>query len=549
VDPVLHTILTLLLAVLVIILTALLFIRRRAEKKQAAAIARMSAVEFAELLRSNSLEGTIQVVASKVSDLLKSAFGCEGIVFLRKQRGFLELNYYHGIRRFSRGEFRTRFTRELAEELRKDFRPRPLDTLDSVLPQNIMAHLRRHNLDLVFPIYWRDNLYGIYFIHSSLTTDSETFHVLIAALAQSLSAAYHIKWHENKLERERRKNHQEPSPVPNNAAPRNVLRLVRNRNADSVVREIFRDLQKDLRLRDAVLMYEPREKDGPLRVLQTSSGRELRAIDRQQLRRLAEVLTEHSQIDLERAAQQDPACRSAADSLNGMGLRSAVVFPLSRERAGLFLWGDSRSPAHVSTHLRDMAMAAQELVYNAESFEQAEEMSYTDGLTGLANRRYFLRRLHEEIDRAKRYSRSLALIIFDMDELKVINDTHGHLAGDAVIRRLGQILRRSIRAIDIIARYGGDEFCVIMPEADGEQCRRFMERLQHKIGNTRFAVKAGGPELVCTISLGGSVYPSDAAVAEDLIHNADMALLAAKEAGRNSYRQFSPDLKVGSASN
>jgi diguanylate cyclase (GGDEF)-like protein len=173
------------------------------------------------------------------------------------------------------------------------------------------------------------------------------------------------------------------------------------------------------------------------------------------------------------------------------------------------------------------------LIENAESFERVEELSYTDNLTQLSNQRYFLKRLSEEIDRAKRYNRSLALIIFDLDELKSINDNYGHLAGDAVLKRLGQILKRSIRAIDIIARYGGDEFCVIMPEADRATCRRFMERLREKISGANFSVDDSGGEYRCTISQGGAVFPEHGERVEELIRSADQALLTAKGRGRD----------------
>ena len=107
------------------------------------------------------------------------------------------------------------------------------------------------------------------------------------------------------------------------------------------------------------------------------------------------------------------------------------------------------------------------------------------------------------------------------------------MAGDAILRQMGVILRKSIRAIDIVARYGGDEFCVIMPEADANTCVKFMDRLQQKIAGTTFEFEGQPLGLSCTVSLGGAIYPDHAQGTRELIEAADKALLRAKESGRN----------------
>ena len=128
-----------------------------------------------------------------------------------------------------------------------------------------------------------------------------------------------------------------------------------------------------------------------------------------------------------------------------------------------------------------------------------------------------------------------------MDELKTVNDTFGHQAGDAVLRQVGQSLKKSIRGIDIIARYGGDEFCVIMPEADSQTCAQFMDRILKTIAKTKIMLKNSSEPLYCTVSLGGAVFPIHASDGKSLVYKADMALLRAKNSGRSRYFMYTAD--------
>jgi len=170
---------------------------------------------------------------------------------------------------------------------------------------------------------------------------------------------------------------------------------------------------------------------------------------------------------------------------------------------------------------------------NVKEYKKVEKLSYTDGMTDLHNYRYFSNRLEEEVIRAKRYDHPLSLIILDIDHFKNYNDSLGHQQGDVALRELSEILRKSVRKIDIVSRYGGEEFCVIMPEVKGSGCKKFMERLRKKVEDHHFKGEEVQPKGKITISLGGATFPQDAATMDELIYKADFSLYEAKRGGRN----------------
>lgn len=535
-----QTVLVIFLTLLVVILATLLLIRVRSERRRLAAIARMDLNHFSEFLRSNSLEGSIQEVAGKVSDLLKEACGCEVIVFLRKRRHFLDLNYFHGIRKFNRKEIRARYTDDLVKRLRGQVYPEPVMQLETLLPEKLYRSLREWECDLYFPIFWRDHLYGLYFIKSTIESNSPSFKLLVAALAQSLSAAYHIRWHESKFGRMQdrladSKDEKMTRPPEKKPSSPGILKLVRHRNSETLVEEIVGEMQRELNLEHMAFLYESKSEPSSLRVIESGEPAGLEPPPHEKLAGLLGKLSVNGWLNVNDLHKQGEQAAAWGQRLKKAGLSYVAKFPLTEERAAVVTWSDRRKPSEVQLQLRELETTAGHLMENAVSFERVEELSYTDNLTGLANRRYFARRLEEEIDRAKRYQRSLGLIIFDLDELKSVNDRYGHQAGDAVIQRIGELLKQSIRSIDVVARYGGDEFCVIMPESDRATCRQFMDRLQRKIVGSRFSFEQIKSDLEFTISQGGAVYPDHGTTSEQLIFAADMALLKAKEAGRNKY--------------
>jgi two-component system cell cycle response regulator len=157
-------------------------------------------------------------------------------------------------------------------------------------------------------------------------------------------------------------------------------------------------------------------------------------------------------------------------------------------------------------------------------------MAVTDGLTNTANRKQLDAILDEEIPRAQRYGHPLALLMLDIDRFKDINDTHGHLVGDYVLCGLASILQRRLRPTDKLGRYGGEEFCVILPETDAAAATQIAEELRALVEEHAF--ETGGKRLVVTISIGVAGL-RDEMTREAFYQLADERLYAAKHAGRN----------------
>jgi diguanylate cyclase (GGDEF)-like protein len=219
------------------------------------------------------------------------------------------------------------------------------------------------------------------------------------------------------------------------------------------------------------------------------------------------------------------------------GLQIGAKLSFTQKRFGLVLLGeksDGSKYRQIDLQILAILISMLEMTHNnIKNYKTLEELSYTDSMTGLYNYRYFYKRFTEEVFRAKRFSRKLALVIFDIDDFKVYNDTYGHQAGDFLLKQLGELLSLTVRSIDVVSRYGGDEFCVIMPESDQDECFKFMERLRKAIMSYSFKDESVGQEHNVTVSLGGAIYPHDARTVDRIIYCADMALLKAKSLERN----------------
>src|SRR4051812_16476084 len=179
------------------------------------------------------------------------------------------------------------------------------------------------------------------------------------------------------------------------------------------------------------------------------------------------------------------------------------------------------------------------VVYRSLQLPSLEMAARLDSKTELFNARYFASALDGELERAKRFERPLSILLADLDLLRDVNNTCGHLAGDAVIRGVADVLRSQLRPFDIPGRFGGEEFAVALPEASHEEALVIAERIRAAVANAEFKLPSGDGFVTATISLGVATHPESETV-DDLIHQADLALYRSKALGRNRVSGTAP---------
>jgi diguanylate cyclase (GGDEF)-like protein len=218
------------------------------------------------------------------------------------------------------------------------------------------------------------------------------------------------------------------------------------------------------------------------------------------------------------------------------GLRSYALFPLSsRDRAiGVLALGSSRDAAFDEStlaRLQPLADAVALAFENVRLFQKTRQLSITDEITPLHNFRYFHQALDRELKLVNRYGSVLSLLFVDLDRFKPINDQYGHLRGSRTLREVGFLIRAAVRETDIPARYGGDEFVVILPQTDGAPARLLAEKLRRLVEGHTF-LQEEGINARLGVSLGVATYPSEATTKEALIRLADKRMYEDKESRR-----------------
>lgn len=192
----------------------------------------------------------------------------------------------------------------------------------------------------------------------------------------------------------------------------------------------------------------------------------------------------------------------------------------------------NESDEQILTTIADFAGIA---ISNAKALEKINHLAITDDLTGLYNSRYFFEEIEYEVERSKRYETPLSLVFFDLDHFKNVNDTYGHLTGSRLLSEVGAVVFQNIRKADKAARYGGDEFVIILPHTEKAGALAFAEKLHKELGDCSFLSNNGNP-LTVTGSFGVASFPDDASSATELISAADDAMYLVKASGRNGVK-------------
>jgi diguanylate cyclase (GGDEF)-like protein len=164
-------------------------------------------------------------------------------------------------------------------------------------------------------------------------------------------------------------------------------------------------------------------------------------------------------------------------------------------------------------------------------YKQVQELAITDTLTGIFTRRFYMQRFREELERSLEFNLKFSFLMIDVDHFKDCNDEYGHLVGDVLLKEVSKTIKENIRQIDLMGRYGGEEFSIVLVETDKEGAKFAAERIRRSLEERH--IRAYDEDLKATISIGISTFPSDAKNADELIEKADLALYKAKQTGRN----------------
>ena len=270
-----------------------------------------------------------------------------------------------------------------------------------------------------------------------------------------------------------------------------------------------------------------------------SDGFTFRGFDDNDAGRMRDVLVGEKPVNLDAVLEVGVLSESDLhDSLRAIGIAAGptTVVPLrgrDTELGLLWIFEDGRPfDANEIERIRLIAGHAQLALHNAERYSRAQERAFVDDVTEVYNARYLLQATEHEIQRAERYDKKLSVLFLDLDRFKLVNDRHGHLVGSQVLRQLSEVLAGCIRQVDTLARYGGDEFTILLIDTGLDVGVTIAERIRATVAETRFEGDRGSP-IHLEISIGVATYPDHSEGRDALLDFADKAMYLAKSRGRN----------------
>ena len=235
--------------------------------------------------------------------------------------------------------------------------------------------------------------------------------------------------------------------------------------------------------------------------------------------------------------QEDYFCDQKFVEITKIGSFVALPVVINKETIGVFvIETKNKKRKYSSEELNLLSLFASQIGIALESarlYEEVENIAFLDGLTEIYNRRYFEKALQNEIERVKRYGGKVSLLMIDIDDFKVYNDTHGHPAGDEALYLVAKILKENTRNVDVVARYGGEEFGIILIQTGKKEAVEKGEALRKLVSEYKFPHEETQPGGDITISVGVATCPEDAIDKKDLVKKADEALYRAKKEGKN----------------
>jgi diguanylate cyclase (GGDEF)-like protein len=214
------------------------------------------------------------------------------------------------------------------------------------------------------------------------------------------------------------------------------------------------------------------------------------------------------------------------------GSRMSIPLISFGQTLGVLTLHSSRPNAFRESELQSLESVADicaNSIQNAHYVERVKQLAYLDGLTGIFNRRFFELRIMEEMERARRYGTGMAVIMADIDQFKRLNDEFGHLLGDEVLRQVSSLFHQQLRKVDVVCRYGGEEFAILLTQITTQQALAIAEKLRRLVETFQFP---GVPRTI-TVSAGVAAFPAHGKTRDDMVRAADNGLYAAKQAGRN----------------